>query len=189
MGHIGQPTNNFFAGPAALAGLERFRFDSKGNRDAKIFLGVLNGALHEGKRRDNGQPERYVTGGTPIGIADDRHLLTIAGSRAGKVRSALIPNLLTYPADGSMVIVDPKGELALETASYRAKLRGHQVAVLDPFGLAGELPSRYRRAFNPLRLLIDGDSKLLTSNAALISEALVVPGNAKDLTGTTAPGR
>src|SRR5207253_2157203 len=40
----------------------------------------------------------------------DRHLLTIAPTRAGKGTTTIIPNLLTY--GGSALVVDPKGENA-----------------------------------------------------------------------------
>ena len=48
--------------------------------------------------------------GRLIGWKDDRHMLTIAGSRAGKGVSLIIPNLLTY--EGSALVIDPKGENA-----------------------------------------------------------------------------
>ena len=44
--------------------------------------------------------------GKIIGWKDDRHMLTIAGSRAGKGVSLIIPNLIFYG------IIDPKGENA-----------------------------------------------------------------------------
>ena len=65
-----------------------------------------------------------------IGIDDDRHIVTVAGNRAGKSSSVLIPNLLRYPA--SMVVLDPKGELAMATAAHRQRM-GQKVYVLDPF--------------------------------------------------------
>jgi type IV secretion system protein VirD4 len=40
-----------------------------------------------------------------IGVKDDRHMMTIAGSRAGKGVSAIIPNLIEYP--GSVLVIDP----------------------------------------------------------------------------------
>jgi type IV secretion system protein VirD4 len=92
--------------------------------------------------------------GRTIGWKDDRHLLTIAGSRAGKGVSLIIPNLIFY--EGSAVVVDPKGENAARTARQRGKGPlaggtglGQDVYVLDPFGESG-LPSD---AFNPLHNL------------------------------------
>ena len=60
---------------------------------------------------------------------DDRHLVTLAGSRAGKGRSLIIPNLLSYP--GSVVCIDPKGENAAVTARYRREVLGQEVVVLS----------------------------------------------------------
>src|SRR3974390_1373765 len=45
--------------------------------------------------------------GRVIGWNDDRHLMTIAGSRAGKGVSLIIPNLLFY--EGSAVVIAPTG--------------------------------------------------------------------------------
>src|SRR5687768_174736 len=56
--------------------------------------------------------------GRAVGIGDDRHAITIAGSRAGKGRSVIIPNLLLW--DGSCVVIDPKGENATRTAAQRS---------------------------------------------------------------------
>ena len=36
-------------------------------------------------------------GNAPIGLEDDRHIMTIAGSRSGKGRSSIIPNMCLYP--------------------------------------------------------------------------------------------
>src|SRR3984893_8182252 len=69
-----------------------------------------------------------------LGQLDDRPLVTIAGARAGKTSTILEPNLYLYP--GSMLVLDPKGELA-RTATFRRAL-GHNVYVLDPFGQSGE---------------------------------------------------
>src|ERR1700730_14000873 len=69
-----------------------------------------------------------------LGHLDDRPQITIAGARAGKTSTILEPNLYLYP--GSMLVLDPKGELA-GTARLRRALR-NSVHVLDPFGQSGE---------------------------------------------------
>lgn len=99
-------------------------------------------------------------------LSTEKHLLTIAPSRAGKGVSAIIPNLLTYP--GSAFVIDPKGENAIATASRRKEM-GHRVHVLDPWHITGFPPS----AFNPLDLL-DPDSPDIAEDAALIAESLVM---------------
>src|SRR5690606_10408552 len=83
------------------------------------------------------QPGRVLLGrgqGRLIGIDDDRHVVTVAGSRAGKSSSVLVPNLLSYP--GSVIVLDPKGELAAATAKERERIND-KVYVLDPFGETG----------------------------------------------------
>lgn len=64
------------------------------NPGVKLLLGELYGHL--------------------IGLEDDRHIITVAGSRSGKGVSMIIPNLLFYR--GSVLVIDPKGELASITA-------------------------------------------------------------------------
>ena len=113
----------------------------------KIFLGGLNGRL--------------------IGVHDDRHLMTVAGSRAGKGVSTVIPNLIEYP--GSLLVIDPKAENADRTRNRRLNGLGQQVFVLDPFGI-----SRYQSAaFNPLSM-IDPEADTAVDDAALVAEALVI---------------
>lgn len=57
-----------------------------------------------------------------------RSTLVIAPTRTGKTRGCVIPTILTYP--GSMVIVDPKGEL-IDTTADALRARGHSVYVLE----------------------------------------------------------
>lgn len=113
-----------------------------------------------------------------IGVRDNRHILTIAGSRSGKSACLLIPNLLLYP--GSVMVIDPKGELAEATARQRRAALGQDVFVLDPFGVAdtertGTPPARH----NPLMELAvapfdhEGKGDRLLDDAALFAEALV----------------
>jgi len=80
---------------------------------------------------------------SPIRVSTDRHLITIASSREGKGVSSIIPNLLTY--QGSMVVIDPKGENTALTARRRAAM-GHRVYVIDPFMITDFVSA----AFNPL---------------------------------------
>ena len=107
-----------------------------------------------------------------IGRADDRHVMTIAGSGAGKSTSVLIPNLRRYP--GSCIVLDPKGELARATAADRIRL-GQRVFVLDPFN---EVTSA-SNAHNPFDELGQGKSAHIPADAAQLAEALIVS-NAKD---------
>lgn len=115
--------------------------------------------------------------GQEIGWNDDRHLLTVAGSRAGKGVSLIIPNLLLY--EGSAVVIDPKGENARWTAGRRGKGPntgkpglGQDVYVLDPFDVSGTRRGR-PAAFNPLAEL-DLRREDVVEDAAMFAEALIV---------------
>jgi type IV secretion system protein VirD4 len=75
---------------------------------------------------------------SPLTYAGDGHLITIAPTRSGKGRGALVPNLLLYP--GPAVVFDPKGELYRVTARRRREM-GQGVVLLDPcqmFGPGGD---------------------------------------------------
>lgn len=102
--------------------------------------------------------------GRYIGYLDDRPQVTIAGARAGKTSTILEPNLYLYP--GSMLVLDPKGELA-RTAQFRRSL-GHNVHVLDPFGQSDEPSS----CFNPLAEL-DPESWTIVDDVASLTHALI----------------
>lgn len=116
------------------------------------------------------------TGELPIGIDDDRHLITIGGTRAGKGTSCIIPNLLRYP--GSAIVLDPKGENARITAARRGMGSkscnglGQTVAVLDPYDTT-KLPEEFKASWNPLDML-DVDDPLCVDRATSIAEALIV---------------
>jgi type IV secretion system protein VirD4 len=114
-------------------------------------------------------PGQLIVGklaGTFLGHLDDRPVVTIAGARAGKTSTVLEPNLYLYP--GSILALDPKGELARTAARFR-RMIGHNVFVLDPFGQSGEKTA----CFNPLAEL-DPTSFTLTDDIAAITNALVV---------------
>ncbi|MBI1252428.1 MAG: type IV secretion system DNA-binding domain-containing protein [Alphaproteobacteria bacterium] len=98
----------------------------------------------------------------PITYRDDRHLLTIAPTGAGKGRGVIIPNLLRF--EGSVIVIDPKGETWHVTHRHRKEM-GQEVRVLDPFGAV----SRRTDSLNPFDLfdrpgaLLDADAEMLAS--------------------------
>ena len=111
-----------------------------------------------------------------IGVADDRHIQTVAGTRAGK-SVTVIANLLLY--DGSIIALDMKAELAIKTAARRAMM-GQDVYVLDPFKRAHGDAAKYRARFNPLASL-DVNSDTIIEDAQQIVDALIVStGQEKD---------
>ena len=127
--------------------------------DGKVLLGSCDG-------RFIGDPDAE---GFLEGSGDDRHIVTIAGSRAGKSGTVLIPNLRRYP--GSAVVIDPKGELASATASTRSGFG--DVFVLDPFNITPPEISRFRASFNPLQELQQSRPESIAADAATIADALI----------------
>lgn len=116
--------------------------------------------------------------GNEVGHIDDRHMVTVAGSRGGKGVSCILPNLRRWP--GSCVVLDPKGENATITAAIRAAMPGHKVAVIDPKRCA-RVPDALRVSFNPLDL-IDADDDDAIDLAAAIGDAMMVDsGDGKDI--------
>ena len=161
----------YWASPDDILGNTKLHFDPEAS-GAQIFLGEIKDQL--------------------IGVADDRHIVTVAGSRAGKGVSALIPNLLTYR--GSVLAIDPKGELACITSEQRRKGLGQTVKILDPFERLAEVPwaKDFRCSYNPLSILFPPANentpnglysaeqvklkKTAVEDAGLIADALVIPG-------------
>jgi type IV secretion system protein VirD4 len=117
-------------------------------------------------------------GENKVGYIDDRHIVTVAGSRGGKGVSAILPNLRRWP--GSCTVLDPKGENATTTAALRAAMPGHKVAVVDPHGVA-KVSDDLRASFNPLDL-IDAEADDAIDIAAAIGDALMIDsGDGKDI--------
>lgn len=140
--------------------------------DGKLFLGLLDAEVLEERNPVTQRLTRHAIGGQAIGLDDDRHMITVAGSRSGKGVSAIIPNLLSY--SGSVLAIDPKAELATICARRRTTELGQPVHVLDPFNKARGHAKTLRRAFNPMDFL-KRDSETLVEDAGLISDALITP--------------
>lgn len=95
--------------------------------------------LYLGRSRSNGQPVRFTGEGS---------LLTVGPPGTGKSRGIVAWNLFQYP--GSLLVTDPKGELARWSAEHRANTLKQRVAVLDPYRLT-PFPSA---GYNPLSGLL-----------------------------------
>lgn len=120
--------------------------------------------------------------GRVYGHDDDRHVLTVAGSRAGKGVSLIVPNLLFWP--GSCIVIDPKGELATLTASRRSAEGSDwsapmtpgvgEVYALDPFGrVTGKAKDYAYAGFNPMAD-IDVTKPGGFDRCSLLADALIV---------------
>lgn len=124
------------------------------------------------------EPEGFYIGGERY--YDKRgHLITVAGTRAGKGTNLIIPNLLKIGRfKGSFVVIDPKGELAAVTARAQEKL-GRKVIILNPWDLLVEgAPHLQGMCYNPLDLLSDPKDDNFVDDAQVIAE-MIVPINHK----------
>jgi type IV secretion system protein VirD4 len=109
-------------------------------------------------------------GSSPIRLAGERHVITIAPSRSGKGTTAIVPTLLDY--SGSVLVIDPKGQNAAVTARRRREM-GHQVVVINPFGLhTGEPWNLPKHRFNPLAAIVPGDN--FVADVSSLCEALII---------------
>ena len=177
---LGTPSHAYFEAPANLAATASMNMDGRDNRHAKLFLGVVGGEVVQSPRQEDGRIARHVMGGIPLGLLDDRHHMLIAGSRAGKGRSVLLPNLLMLPATASLLCIDPKGELARYSVPWRAKKLGQAVGVLDPFEVSGPSTKPYRVALNPLESLDPQNPRTFVPNAKLLADSLIITSEIKD---------
>jgi type IV secretion system protein VirD4 len=140
------------------------------------FLGLINAKVEQ-VTYPNGRIDNVVTGGEAIGVADDRHLTTVAGSRAGKGRSVIIPQLLT--ANSSVIVNDVKGENAAVTARFRSEVLGQKVCIIDPFEITPAHCRKYRTRFNPMSLL-QPENLNLVADAGLIADGVVAAASDRD---------
>ena len=69
-------------------------------------------------------------------ISTGVHYACYAPAGAGKGRSIVIPNMMSYP--NSLVALDVKGELHTITAGHRKRRFGHRIITLAPLGINGK---------------------------------------------------
>jgi type IV secretion system protein VirD4 len=98
-----------------------------------------------------------------------KHLLSFGTPGANKSAGLVVPNLAHLPR--SVIVIDPKGELAAITARKRATMG--RVIVLNPFALlADDLPHLESEGWNPL-LQLDPEGDDFESDARCIADALI----------------
>lgn len=130
------------------------------------------------KGRQSGYLPLIVTGSKDSNSSrtDDGHVLTIAGSGAGKGVAVVKPNLMVY--QGSVVVLDPKGENFLSTYETRLRL-GNRICLIDPFNtIPADIRSKYQVRFNPLDLLekfyLEGNHSDVYDEATSIADLIVL---------------
>lgn len=103
--------------------------------------------------------------GADLPYDGERHLLLFGPNGSGKATRILVPNLLSIRGR-SIIVIDPKGELAAVTARYRRTVG--DVVILNPFDVLG-IPSA---GFNPLAAL-NPNSRTFFDDCAALGEALI----------------
>ena len=109
----------------------------------------------------------------------ERHTLVFGANGSGKGTRILLPNLLNMGGKRSIVVVDPKGELAAVSAPYRRTIG--KVVILNPFGVLTDYRGYDDMAgvgFNPLAAL-DPYSADFSKDVSLLAEAMI-PVEGKD---------
>jgi type IV secretion system protein VirD4 len=102
----------------------------------------------------------------------DGHACLIAPTGMGKGTNILIPNLLSGLDDTSVVVVDPKGELAAVSGHYRKRLG--PVFVLNPYRiLLPELKGLKQARFNSMSRLNPKDTVNFGPLSAKQADAIV----------------
>ncbi|MDA5555799.1 type IV secretory system conjugative DNA transfer family protein [Shimia sp. MMG029] len=95
------------------------------------------------------------------------HLLTLAATRSGKGTSHIVPNLLLY--DGSMVVIDPKGENYALT--HEARRKHGRVIRIDPFRVTKRFdPVSPYAGLNPMEF-VEGESEARRLASLLLGDA------------------
>ncbi len=158
-----------------------FKFGRQVTGGFASLLGVLS---NEFKRGDIflGRP-KLLWGGMlrPIGIQTEKHMVTIASTGSGKSTGGLVPNLCIH--EGSLLCVDPKGELAAITARRRGnggggvRGMGQDVFVLNPFDLPilEGLGCASYNVFDEMERVAQYDADRPVSYASQIAQALIPP--------------
>ena len=103
------------------------------------------------------------------------NVLVFGPNGKGKGTRLLMPNLLQM-VGASVVVVDPKGELAAVTAPFRRQLG--RVVIINPFGVLTDHPGYEdlrSTGYNPLAAL-DPNAPSFNVQASLLAEALVTIG-------------
>lgn len=138
--------------------------DSEELREREVFgtKGYRLGRFHNGTCMER------------ISYSGDRHMLTVAPTRKGKGTAQIIPELLTH--EGSVMVIDPKGENALITACQRVAM-GQAVQVLDPWQIA-RIDGIETARFNPMDWLQIGDVDI-AENAMLLADAIIIMGDSE----------
>lgn len=132
-----------------------------------MTLWNTNGGVYLGyETAETEGPPKWHPKMQPVCYPADRHIVTVGPNGSGKSRRLLLPNLHDL-TDWSILVVDPKGELAHMTAQHR-RSKGSQIVRLNPFD-ALRLGSD---GFNPVAAL-EPESDDFPDDALGLAEAII----------------
>lgn len=121
-----------------------------------------------------------LVNGAPIMSTPGAHTLIVAPTGTGKGTRVIVPTLLLY--QGSIIVIDPKGENTAITARFRRDHLKQSVHIINPWG---ELDATYAAAgftaatFNPLDVLRADDPNVV-SIARSMAEQIAINGPTTD---------
>ncbi len=131
----------------------------------RIFLGYAMAETTNGRSQ-------------PITTNTEKHLITAAPTRSGKLLAASAVRCLDH--QGPLFTLDLKdGELALITALFRRDVLGHKVILVDPWDCAASKLGIKASCFNVLDLL-DPQREDFFETALVIAESTVAESSAKE---------
>ena len=128
-----------------------------------------------------GRVRLFTNGGLlrSVGIATEKHMVTIAEPGAGKSTGAAIPNICVHP--GALLAIDPKGELATICASRRGQGGngvqglGQAVKIVDPYSIVKNADRASYNPFDELAAVEKDYPGRAISYSGRIAEALIKP--------------
>ncbi|MEZ6064032.1 MAG: type IV secretory system conjugative DNA transfer family protein [Planctomycetaceae bacterium] len=115
----------------------------------------------------------------PLCIPSGRYPHTVVFGASGSGKSSCYSVPLLLDCGDSMVVLDPKGELARMTARHRAQHFGHDIRIIDPFGTTEGCGFPQDR-LNPLALFRDDSSRIVDEARRMASALIESTGNETD---------